>query len=125
MSLLFADTARGAPPREQAVRRSSSFSQTVKLSASRTYDRALEALGAYKLTGNFPAELEIALKDMRVFDRLTFDIKPKPTLSDCREVEFRPRLRIREQSFEDAIRRIEGELGTVGKETPFWTRLFR
>ena len=34
--------------------------QTLELSESRTYDAALETLGAYKLTGNFPVDLEIA-----------------------------------------------------------------
>jgi hypothetical protein len=50
--------------------------QTLELSELRTYDAALETLGAYKLTGNFPTELEIVLKDLRVLDKVTFDIKP-------------------------------------------------
>ena len=69
---------------------SGNLSQTLELSELRTYDAALETLGAYKLTGHFPTELEIVLKDLRVLDKITFDIKPKSPLSDCRHVEFRP-----------------------------------
>src|ERR1700689_2026146 len=68
--------------------------QTLDLSELRTYDAALETLGAYKLTGNFPTELEIVLKDLRVLDKVTFDIKPKSALSDCRHVEFWPPHRV-------------------------------
>src|ERR1700733_7877555 len=69
---------------------SRNLSQTLELSELRTYDAALETLGAYKLTGNFPTELEIVLKDLRILDKVIFDIKHKSALSDCRHVEFRP-----------------------------------
>ena len=64
--------------------------QTLELSELRTYDAALETLGAYKLTGHFPTELEIVLKDLRVLDQVTFEIEPKTLLSDTRHVQFRP-----------------------------------
>ena len=75
------------------------ISQTLELSELRTYDAALETLGAYKLTGHFPTELEIVLKDLRVLDKVTFDIKPKSPLSDCRHVEFRPTGKVHQDRF--------------------------
>src|ERR1700687_5907111 len=75
------------------------LSQTLELSELRTYDAALETLGAYKLTGHFPTELEIVLKDLRVLDKVTFDIKPKSPLSDCRHVEFRPTDKVHRDRF--------------------------
>ena len=51
--------------------------RTLDLSASRAYDSALEILGAYKLTGNFHLNLEIVLKDIDAFDRVTFEIEPR------------------------------------------------
>jgi hypothetical protein len=99
------------------------FSRTLELSECRTYDRALETLGAYKLTGNFPTELEIVLRDMRALGTVTFEIKPKLHWSDCRQVEFRPKADVRQDHFDDIMRRIKNELGLV-EEQPFWTRLF-
>jgi hypothetical protein len=98
--------------------------RTLELSEVRTYDRALETLGAYKLTGNFPTELEIVLRDMRALNVLTFEIKQKTGWSDCRQVEFRPKSCIRQQHFEDIVRNIENELGVVESSKPFWARLF-
>ncbi len=66
-----------------------SLSETLDLSESRTYDAALEIIGGYKLTGNFSRDLQIVLKDFDVADKVTFEIKPKSMLSDCRHVEFR------------------------------------
>jgi hypothetical protein len=98
------------------------FSRTLELSESRTYDRALETLGAYKLTGNFPTELEIVLRDMRALGKVTFEIKPKLRWSDCRQVEFRPKAEIRNGHFDDIMRHIKNELGSV-EQKPFWTKL--
>jgi hypothetical protein len=98
------------------------FSRTLELSESRTYDRALETLCAYKLTGNFPTELEIVLREMRALGKVTFEIKPKLCWSDCRQVEFRPKAEVRNDHFNDIMRHIKNELGSIEQE-PFWTRL--
>jgi len=79
----------GSLPAPSSALWQTNTSTTLELSESRTYDAALETLGAYKLTGNFPTELEIVLRDMRILDMVVFDIKPKTPLSDCRQVEFR------------------------------------
>ena len=100
------------------------ISQTLELSESRTYDAALETLGAYKLTGNFPTELEIVLKDLRVLDKVTFDIKPKSPLSDCRHVEFRPTDKVHRDRFAEIMRTIEKRIGADSTQ-PWWIRLFQ
>ena len=84
MSMTSLDTAQrlaASAGRPRAID-SRNLSQTLELSEARTYDAALDTLGAYKLTGNFPTELEIVLKDLRVLDKVTFEIKPKSPLSD-------------------------------------------
>src|ERR1700727_3063633 len=87
------------------------ISQTLELSELRTYDAALKTLGAYKLTGHFPTELEIVLKDLRVLDKVTFDIKPKSPLSDCRHAEFRPTDRIHQDRFIEIMRIVRKRIG--------------
>jgi hypothetical protein len=95
----------------------------LEISASRTYDCALEILGAYKLTGNFALDLEIVLKSLGVLGRVTFEIKPKSILSDCRRVEFRARDSIDPDQFRDILRTIESLVGS--DSTPLsWKRLF-
>ena len=103
---------------------SRSISQTLELSELRTYDAALETLGAYKLTGNFPTELEIVLKDLRVLDKVTFDIKPKSPLSDCRHVEFRPTDKVHRDRFDGIMRTVRKRLG-VDPTQSWWSRLFQ
>src|ERR1700733_3072522 len=98
--------------------------QTLDLSELRTYDAALETLGAYKLTGNFPTELEIVLKDLRVLDKVTFDIRPKAPLSDCRHVEFRPTDKVHRDRFVEIMRTIEKRIGADSTQ-PWWIRLFQ
>src|SRR5271169_6866073 len=98
--------------------------QTLELSESRTYDAALETLGAYKLTGNFPTELEIVLKDLRVLDKVTFDIKPKSALSDCRHVEFRPTEKVHGDRFVEIMRTVKRRIGADSTH-PWWARLFQ
>src|ERR1700731_5488010 len=98
---------------------SRSISQTLELSEMRTYDAALETLGAYKLTGHFPTELEIVLKDLRVLDNVTFDIKPKSPLSDCRHVEFRPTDKVHRDRFVEIMRTIEKRIG-LGSTQSWW-----
>jgi hypothetical protein len=100
------------------------ISQALELSEARTYDAALETLGAYKLTGNFPTELEIVLKDLRVLDKVTFDIKPKSPLSDCRHVEFRPTDKVHRDRFVEIMRTVEKRIGADSTQ-PWWMRLFQ
>jgi hypothetical protein len=98
--------------------------QTLALSEIRTYDAACETLCAYKLTGNFPTELEIVLKDLHVLDKVTFDIKPKSPLSDCRHVEFRPTDRVHRDRFTEIMRTVEKRIGADSTQS-WWVRLFQ
>jgi hypothetical protein len=71
----------------------SSPSCTLDLSKSRACDATLEILRAYKLTGDFHVNLEIVLKSLGVFDKVTFKVEPTAALPyhpDCRHVVFRP-----------------------------------
>jgi hypothetical protein len=98
-------------------------SDTLEISASRTYDCALEILGAYKLTGNFQLDLEIVLKSLGVLSQVTFEIKPRSIFSDCRPVEFRAGENIDPEQFRNILRRIESLTGC--DSTPLsWKRLF-
>ncbi len=111
---------------ERANIRGGDIGQTIDLSASRAYDSALEILGAYKLTGNFHLNLEIVLKDIDAFDRVTFEIEPRSQLSyspDCRHVLFRPNANVHMDQFSEIIRSIKGRVGFDGTR-PWWTRLF-
>jgi hypothetical protein len=97
---------------------------TLDLSESRTYDCALDIRGAYKLTGNFSVDLQIVLEDLGLLDRVTFEIKPKSLLSDCRQVEFRPKHHVGNDQFEEIMRSIKSRIGS--DPTPgLWARLFR
>jgi hypothetical protein len=126
MSHLASDTMRSsASEPRQPNTDSSNISRILDLSESRTYDCALEALSAYKLTGNFPTELEIVLRDMRVLDQLTFEIKPKSALSDRRQVEFWPRTNVQQERFDAVVRTIKDQLGVIEPPAPLWARLFR
>jgi hypothetical protein len=98
--------------------------QTLELSESRTYDAALETLGAYKLTGNFPVDLEIVLKDLRVLDKVTFEIEPKTLLSDTRHVQFRPTDKVHLDRFADVLRSVKNRIG-ADPTRPWWVRLFQ
>jgi hypothetical protein len=98
--------------------------QTLELSESRTYDAALETLGAYKLTGNFPVDLEIVLKDLRVLDKITFEIKPKTLLSDTRHVQFRPTDKVHLDRFADIVRSVKYRVGADPTRS-WWVRLFQ
>ena len=103
---------------------SRNLSQTLELSELRTYDAALETLGAYKLTGHFPTELEIVLKDLRVLDKVTFDIKPKSPLSDCRHVEFRPTDKVHGDRFIEVMQTVKKRIGAYSTQS-WWVRLFQ
>ncbi len=126
MSMTSIDTVRraAASANKPWAADSRSISQTLELSEARTYDAALETLGAYKLTGNFPTELEIVLKDLRVLDKVTFDIKPKSPLSDCRHVEFRPTDKVHRDRFVEIMRTVEKRIGADSAQ-PWWMRLFQ
>jgi hypothetical protein len=126
MSVLSIDTRQrhAAAITTQTIPGGRNISQALELSASRTYDRALETLGAYKLTGNFFVDLEIVLKDMRVLDKVAYDIEPKFPLSDRRHVEFRPKDHVHRDRFSEIMRRLKDEVGAE-PSVSFWTRLFR
>jgi hypothetical protein len=98
--------------------------QTLKLSESRTYDAALETLGAYKPTGNFPVDLEIVLKDLRVLDKVTFEIESKTLMSDTRHVQFRPTDTVHLDRFADIVRSVMNRIA-ADPIRPWWIRLFR
>src|ERR1700686_475388 len=126
MSMTSTDSVRrtAAPASKPWAADSRSMSQTLELSELRTYDAALETLGAYKLTGHFPTELEIVLKDLPVLDKVTFDIKPKSPLSDCRHVEFRPTDKVHRDRFVEIMRTVRKRLGADSTQS-WWSRLFQ
>jgi hypothetical protein len=98
--------------------------ETLEISESRTYDAALDTLGAYKLTGNFPIDLEIVLKDLRVLDKVRFDVKPKTLLSDTRHVQFRPADKVHPGAFAEILRSVANRIG-ADPTRPWWVRLFQ
>jgi hypothetical protein len=98
--------------------------QTLELSETRTYDAALETLGAYKLTGHFPTELEIVLRDLRVLDEITFEVEPKTMLSDTRHVQFCPTDKVQLDRFADIVRSVKHRIG-ADPARPWWIRLFQ
>lgn len=111
----------GEAPRQP--RCAASRSETLELSECRAYDRALEIRHAYKLTGNFPVDLEIVLRDLGVLDQVTFEIKPKSWLSDCRRVEFRAGHDVKPLRFGEIMHSIVGRIG-FDPAQPVWARLF-
>jgi hypothetical protein len=96
----------------------------LELSEARAYDCALKILGAYKLTGNFPIDLQIVLKDLGVLDKITYEIEPKSPLSDRRNVIFRPNDNVHMDRFSEITRSIKGRIG-FDATLPWWVRLFR
>jgi hypothetical protein len=105
--------------------RSSSLSCALDLSKSRAHDAALDILKAYKLTGNFHVNLEIVLKDIGAFDKVTYQIERNPTLSysqDCRHVVFKPTGNVPNDTFSKIIKSIKAR---IGFDAPWWVRLFR
>src|SRR5580698_7736879 len=124
MSVISIDAEQAKPISRQCKGDTRDISRTLDLSESRTYDAALDSLAAYKLTGNFPVDLEIVLKDLRVLDKVTFEIKPKTLLSDCQHVEFRPARHVHKDRFDEIMRSLSNRIG-VEVTPPFWTSLFR
>jgi hypothetical protein len=106
--------ARSAPP-----------SCALDLSKSRAHDAALDILRAYKLTGNFHVNLEIVLKGIGVFDKVTYQIERNPKLSycqDCRHVLFKPNENVPNDMFGEIIKSIKAR---IAFDAPWWVRLFR
>jgi hypothetical protein len=107
--------------------RSSSLSRTLDLSELRAQDSVLEILGAYKLTGNFDINLEIVLKDLGAFDKVTYEIEPESPLpfhTDYRHVAFWPNENVHMDRFNEIMRSIRGQIG-FDATLPWWVRLFR
>lgn len=99
--------------------------RSLELSKSRTYDSALAILRAYKLTGNFPTELEIVLRNLGILDEVTYETKePKFPLSDIRHVVFRANANVHAERFREITRLIDCRIGSSGTQ-PWWSRLFR
>jgi len=112
---------------ETRSREDGTTERTLDLSASRAYDSALEILGAYKLTGNFHINLEIVLKEIDAFDKVTFEVEPMsqlPYSTDCRRVLFRPNENVRTSQFSDIMRAINRRIG-FDATCPWWVRIFQ
>src|SRR5260370_40038263 len=110
---------------ERSATQSSSLSCALDLSKSRAHDAVLEILRAYKLTGNFHVNLAIVLKDIGVFDKVTYQIERNPKLSyyrDCRHVVFKPNENVPNDMFGDIIKSIKAR---IGFDAPWWGRLIR
>jgi hypothetical protein len=110
---------------EHPATRSASLSCALDLSKSRAHDAVLGILKAYKLTGNFHVNLEIVLKDIGVFDKVTYQIERNPKLSysqDCRHVVFKPSGNVPNDMFGEIIKSIKAR---IGFDAPWWVRLFR
>src|SRR6266436_3062538 len=110
---------------ERSAMRSASLSCGLDLSKSRAHDAVLGILRAYKLTGNFHVNLEIVLKDIGVFDKVTYQIERNPKLScfqDCRHVVFKPNGNVPNDMFGEIIKSIKAR---IGFDAPWWGRLVR
>ncbi len=110
---------------ERPATRSASLSWALDLSKSRAHEAVLDILRAYKLTGNFHVNLEIVLKDIGVFDKVTYRIERNPKLSysqDCRHVVFKPNENVPNDMFGDIMKSIKAR---IGFDAPWWVRLFR
>ena len=112
---------------ETRSREDGNIERTLDLSASRAYDSALEILEAYKLTGNFHTNLEIVLKEIDAFDKVTFEVKPMsqlPYFTDRRRVLFRPNDNIHMSQFSAIMRSLRRRIG-FDATSPWWVRIFQ
>ena len=112
---------------EPPSRRASSLARTLDLSESRAHGCALQILQAYKLTGNFHVNLEIVLKDLAAFDKVTYEIEPASQLpfhSDCRHVVFWPNANVHIERFDEIMQSIRDRIG-LDATLAWWRRLFR
>jgi hypothetical protein len=103
---------------------SRAINRRLELSESRAYKCALSILGAYKLTGHFPTELEILLRDLGVLDKVRYEIEPKAPLSDLRHVTFRPNDNVHADRFREIMRLVNDQIG-FDATLSWWARLFR
>lgn len=74
------------------------------------------------MTGNFHVNLEIVLKSLGAFDKVTFEVEPKAKLPyhpDCRHVLFRPSTNLPLDRFGEIIRSIEARIG-FDVAPPWW-----
>jgi len=100
---------------ELAVARSSSRSCALDLSKSRAHDAVLDILRAHKLTGNFHVNLEIVLKDIGVFEKVTYLIESAPKLSylrECQHVVFKPNENVPTDTFVEIMKSIKARIGS-------------
>jgi hypothetical protein len=110
---------------ELAAPQTSLPSCALDLSRSRTHDAVLDILKAYKLTGNFQLNLEAVLKDMGVFDKVTYQVEPvsrQACLPDCRHVVFTLNEHVPGDAFAEIIRSIKAR---IGFDAPWWVMVFR
>jgi hypothetical protein len=101
--------------------------QSLDLSQSRAYDSALDILGAYKLTDNFPVNLDIVLRDLGAAAEVAFAVEPRSTVgfhSDCRRVVFRRNANVSEARFIAIMRSINDRIGFKARPS-WWTDLWR
>lgn len=119
-----ADAPRWAGVGRVRTTRHLSPSCTLDLSRSRTHDAALDILKAYKLSGNFHGNLETVLKDMGLYDLVTYQIEVNPRLAfpDCRSVVFTPNEDLPGDTFGEIVGSIKAR---IGFETPWWAGLLR
>jgi len=112
------------PASDDPVQAVGSPSRALDLSRSRTHDAVLDILKAYKLSGNFHTNLDAVLKDMGIFDKVTYRIEPSPAFAypDRRHVAFKPNENVPNDVFDGIIRSIKAR---IGFEEPWWGRLFR
>jgi hypothetical protein len=94
------------------------------LSRSRIHDAALDILKAYKLSGNFHANLDAVLKDIGIVDKVTYEVEPDPALAltDRRHVVFRLNENMPRDMFDGIIKSIADRAGFA---EPWWGRLLR
>ena len=101
--------------------------KSLHLSQSRAYDCALDILGAYKLTDNFPVNLDIVLRDLGAAAEVAFAVEPRSSLgfhSDCRRVVFRRNANVSEARFAAIMRSIDERLGFKARQS-WWADLLR
>jgi hypothetical protein len=96
--------------------------QALDISESRAYDCALDILRAYKLSGNFPINLQIVLKDLGALADIEFVIEPKRFYSDRRRVVFRPRDNVNTDTFSAMMRSIKDRIGFESQQARWISR---
>jgi hypothetical protein len=90
--------------------------QTLDVSKSRAYNCALDILRAYKLSGNFPINLQIVLQDLGALPYIAFVIEPKRCCSDRRRVLFRPRDNVDADTFSVMIQSVKDRIAFEAQE---------